>query len=318
MPFDASVSQGVMDDLNAAPEGGDESQAPVEAPTPQAPQAQPPAGLTRAQEEMWEIKHGGKPIKLTRSQMTEYAQKGYDYTGKTQQLAEVWKDYNTKQQQWATYEREKGEIIAFLKDKGRLQQYLAELAKSEGGSAQPDEVVTAQQMQDYLRHQAQAIMSQTQAHITKSQQEAEFKSTVSRLESEYDTTATRAIAAAMEKYPFLDAVDDISDLLRNDVFRRYRQMREENPQYLLEPQEIQAFIAEAADARAKKLQARFTANTKEAAVRAAKLKTSGIEPPGGSSTEPSPKRKMKWGSADIRSAVISDIEAALAAKSEEM
>ena len=40
------------------------------------------------QEEFLEIRHNGKPVKLKLEEVIEHAQKGFDYTAKTQELAE--------------------------------------------------------------------------------------------------------------------------------------------------------------------------------------------------------------------------------------
>lgn len=82
-PLDAYVD----DVLGDAPVIEQETEAVPEDATSEVEEAEQEPEV-EPEEEFFEIKHNGKPVKLKLEEVQEYAQKGFDYTTKTQELAE--------------------------------------------------------------------------------------------------------------------------------------------------------------------------------------------------------------------------------------
>ena len=72
-----------------------EEAAPLEEDEPQEIEAAPEEDNAEDEPEFVEITHNGKPVKLTLDEVIEHASKGFDYTQKTQQIAEQRKQLET-------------------------------------------------------------------------------------------------------------------------------------------------------------------------------------------------------------------------------
>ena len=72
-----------------------ESAAPLEEDEQQEVEAAPDEDNAEDEPELVEITHNGKPVKLTLDEVIEHASKGFDYTQKTQQIAEQRKQLET-------------------------------------------------------------------------------------------------------------------------------------------------------------------------------------------------------------------------------
>ena len=277
-------------------------------PTPETPAAPEPVPdeAPKVIEEV-EIKVDGKAVRLPKEEALRYAQKGFDYTKKTQQVAEERKVLEAQKAKW---EAEQVQLRAFLSDPAKVQEYLQELQRQTGfASTNPDEVLTASQMQQALQAQARQLALKAQEEIGKAVNEAKIDLETKRLEADYTDATTRSIREALKAHPVLSAVDDVDDLLKADAWKRIKLLRAEDSEYAPEKEDLTRFITEAAEKRAAKLSETIKNHEKTVAARAAKLTTQGIEPAGGAppKTTGEPPR-YKLGDKELRAAVIADLE----------
>jgi vacuolar-type H+-ATPase subunit I/STV1 len=240
-------------------------------PEPTEPQSvgQEPGGQVAAEPE-YEIKWNGRTERLPLSRLQEFAQKGYDYTQKMQQLASERGGWQSEKQQ---YEAAINEIKAFLQDSAKLEAYVNEL-KGIQQVPQPDDVMTAQQVQRLLQMQQQQLAGYTQAQIQEMRQAME----VQQLASSYTSQLDAHIDSLKTNYPELAAIPRIDEVLRKDV-------ADMGPRDI---EEAKAMMVEVAKQHQASVKNYLMAQRKQAAVPGTPnpVLQRGIEPPGGSGPMP--------------------------------
>jgi len=320
-PFGAA-STGAMADIAAYNASEPASPTPPEPTAPAAPAPEPesaaPAAAPPPSEPREQIVWQGKTIEVTKDELKALAQKGFDYSQKTMTVAEIKKELDAEK---ARYADEKAEIIAFLKDPVRVQQYAQALAVQAGVPATPEEIPTAAQVQQLLQQQAKHLHEQTVREIQQAKAETTLELEARRLEVDYRAEVERTLAAVTNQHKALATFYDEEDLhvaLKQDAWKQIQAKQAVDPDYIPSPADVRGFLATAAARRAAKVEARLTDHTKMAAVRAAKTPTSpAIEPPGGGAVPPPPPGKtLKLGSPELRALVMADLAAAERARRE--
>jgi len=259
-------------------------------PEPQAPPTieTPPAPT---QEDLWEVKVGGKSYKVPRSEVVAGYQRQQDYTQKTMKLSEAQRAWEEERQgHYAKLE----ELKAWLQSPENIKAYLQQLTQQRGYES-PDVPLTAAQAEQLVQAKLAQERASFQQQLTKSQEEMEQKAQAQAYLSEIN----KHIEGLLVTHPELATVEGINALLYKDVAAMQPESYEEAKQ----------MFAQAAKNRADKIRAYFVDQQKLAAVKGEKLKQ-GIEPPGGAvPTTPQPKYK-KVTDPDLMKAVIADLMAA--------
>lgn len=316
MPMDlSSASAGALADIEAA-NAGTPSGAPAAAPAATAPPpsvdgqpapaadptasplTQPPADL----ELVWR----GQTIKVPLEQARTLAQQGYDYTQKTQAIADQQRQLQAMQAQMAQREEQWRQA---LNNPDLVKQHYEALLQSHGQSVDPNEIPTMAQMQQALKAEASRIQQQTQEQIQQAVDRARASMETARLESDYTQAADSTLSAVKEAHPILDTIDDVEVLIRQDAWKALAARAASDPEFAPSKADVQKALQTAAKTRAEKLEAKIKDHEKMAVARQAKLTTQGIEPPGGKAVTPQPSPKHKLGSKDLTAAAIADIEA---------
>lgn len=304
-PYGAA-SAGALSDLQAPPA----ATPPVEPQTP-APAAEPGAQAAADPKtaaptdpnDILELKVKDRIEKLSlsteREKLIELAQKGLDYTQKTQQAAEDRRQIDAYAQALQAREQQ---IAAFLNDPVRVAQHAQALLAQAGQAAvaaDPNAVVTTQDLNATLQAQLQEVRNE----MTKTVAAAQFQAEVARHESDYVGQISQTVKAAVEKFPILDSFGDpeeLTEILKGDLAKKGLQ-----PATIEEAKE--AFL-DLAKARAERLHGKVNDYAKMEAVRAAKMAKTGTEPPGGGAPAPAPSH-FKLGDPRLTAAAITDMEA---------
>lgn len=264
-----------------------------------APAVSPSAPAASAAEQLVEIKWNGKTEKVPYSQAIELAQKGYDYTQKMQDLARQREAFGGERDR---YEKAIAEVRAFLQDKQRMRQYMAQL---EGGGASaspaatpdPDAVVTAQDLEARLKAAKEELEGLTQRQIIETRQQLE----VERLASAYANDLSTHIEGLKKLHPELRAIPKVDLLLKQEV----REMRPRNLD------EAKAMMKDVAQEQARQVRAYLDTERKTSAgaPAAASPLANGIEPRGGGQAlPPAIARKFKGlDDPEFKAAVLQDI-----------
>lgn len=275
--------------------------APVD--TPAEPQAQElavdatpataPVAVEQPPLSLIDVEVDGKTYKVQSEAKDGYLRQS-DYTRKTQEVAE---QRRALEQFARTMQEREQQLEQFLSNREAVQAYLTQMqAEAAAQTPQnPQELVSY----DQVRQLQEQTLAQVQHEITSRQQQAENERVVDTYRGEIGKT----IAQALDKHPLLKDVDGIDILLQRDVAAR-------NPASI---QDVVTALGEAAEARAMKLQSRFTEMQKQRAASAAQLATSAIEPPGGTAVTPAPA-KYKLGDKGLSEAAIAWVQSQTAAR----
>jgi hypothetical protein len=313
----SAASQGALADINAA-NADTPAPAPVEAapPAPAPPSAQspdstpaPPSDTPPASEE-WEIKWNGQNLKVTREQAIRLAQQGFDYTQKTQQIAE---ERRASEQREAQYQAQLSQLAQALRNPDFVRKHYETLLQESGQSLDPNEVPTMAQMQQALRAESDRIKAEAKAETEKVVAAATARLESMRMESDYTHEAEQTLGQVIEKHDILKTIDDVEDLLRKDAWRAIVAKQKVDPDYAPSKEDVRKAIIDSAKTRAEKLESKIKDHEKMAVARQAKLTTHGTEPPGGKPVAPVSTQKYRLGSKDLTKAAIEDIEAAMRA-----
>lgn len=297
----ASASAGALADLQAPP-----------ATSPQAPET-PPAGTEPLQPalpspqatdpDILELKVKDQVTKLSlskeRERLVELAQKGLDYTQKTQVAADERRQIEAYAQ--ALQAREK-EIAEFLRDPVKVTQYAQFLLGQAGAQNAPPDPNAVATVQD-LRTTLEAERKQIREEMAQELASVQFKAEVARYQGEYEADIAKTVATAIEKYPILDSLgdkDEVVELLKGDIARKGTQ--------IATIEEARSAFQEMAKARADRLHEKVNDYAKMEAVRAAKLAKTGTEPPGGGAPAPQAQH-FKLGDPRLTAAAIDDMNA---------
>lgn len=257
----------------------------------QAPAAAiPPAQATQTntQPELYEVKYNGQTIKVPLSELQNGYSRQQDYTQKTMKLSEERQRY---EQELTNYKQREAEITQFLSDP-RVQNALRQL---QAGVTDPKQPLTVEQAQQFYQSQAQQQQRAMQEYVARMAEDLEMR----QLASQYTTDINSTINNLLDKHEVLKDIDGIEELLKRDVAGR-------EPANL---QQAKQFIAEAAQARAQRIESRFQTQQKQAAVQAAQLSKGGIEVGGQAPAIVPPEKKFKLGSSDLFQTVVADLTA---------
>ncbi len=319
-PF-AAASALALADLQAAPA----AEAPVEATpaveTPAAEAATPaedakPAEAAPAEEPSlkFELKVKGQTQVLTRDELIEMAQKGVDYTQKTQSVAENQRQVLAAAELLQQRERE---IAEFLRDPQRVAAYTAQF-QQQAAETDPNDIPTQAQVIAQLRAQQATLLEQMDRKVAEAEQRAQaraFETEVAEKRQGYEGELTKTIGSLQEKFPALDAYDakDLDRVLRADIAEKVAAKIAQFPETAVSMEEVKALLIDAAKSRAERAQTRIDNHVKMSAVRAAKLTRTGIEPAGGAVAVPLasavPAKPVKLGSRELLDQVTADINA---------
>lgn len=268
-----------MSELNTFEVAASGHALPAEAPvTPEA--TSPVPGTQAAPEPEYEIKWNGKTERLPLSKLQEFAQKGYDYTQKMQQLAKDREGWTGERDR---YTQAISEIQQFLQDRQRLKAYLTELERMQGGAPEPqaeddERPLTRAEVLALQQQREQALMGQTQQQIAQLQQQYE----VNQIASGYRAELSTHIKGLTDQMPELQVVPDLEDTLKREVQAMRPTSIEEAKSYMTE-------VAKQHQARIQK----FMLEARKAPVGPNPVLTRGIEPPGGTGPMPPAAKPFK-------------------------
>lgn len=168
---------GVLDAEDAAPELPDDEPAPVEEEAAEKDKPETP----EAEEELEEITHNGEVKKLTKAELKDLAQQGFDYTQKTQQIAEQ-RRYLEAQEAAINYRANfQSQFTEQLGQVKAIENQLAEYKKVDWqalANSDPMQYLTAHQQYQEVKETYQAHIDhlnqmQSQAQQVEQQQTAQ-------------------------------------------------------------------------------------------------------------------------------------------------
>ena len=282
---------------------------------PEEPQAEPAAAEPEPEapaEPVTEIIHQGQRIPLTAEQQREFAQKGYDYTRKTQILAEIKRDMDAK---LGTAQQRLTELETFFSNPQNVIEYAEYIRAQTGQPSQPgspDTIPTVHDVQQALKAQA----AQLEQRLTNQISQARVQADEARQMATYDAELSSHVSGLVKKFAVLDAYDpkDLETSLRTEVGQQVQFLLQANPYEEIDLPKVKTMITQAAQRRAERVNSKLTNNLKMETVRAAKVRSSSIEPPGGQlPAAPAAVPNLKLGSRELRQSVIEEIEAAMRA-----
>jgi len=281
--------------------------APAADPAPAAatdtPPADPPPAADPAEaKRIWKLQRKGQEVEISdEEEVRRLAQMGFDYTRKTQEVA----DYERRLRDEAQ------KLVTHFSNADNLRAALAALERATPAPpppSDPNDVPTVQTVQTLIASEVAAARAQLQ----REQLEAETARYTQEYTAEVDTTLKSLIT---DKFPRLGDVDKIEKLIMDDVSEEVAARVAADPRKVVPMGEVKAMIVASATRRHDKLTARDKEHEKMRLVREAKLTTKGTEPPGGAAAPPAASTKpMKLGSKDLTAAVTAELQAAFSKK----
>lgn len=267
-----------------------ESAAPETPPAAETPEGTPPAGTPPVQDDLYEVKVGGRVFRVPKDELVNGYQRQQDYTRKTMELAEQRKAWDSERSQ---LQAQIEEVRAWLQRPENVKTYLEQLVAKTGYET-PAELTTAQQVQQMLANQQAQVQKLTEERIAAATREIELRQLSDRYLAEIDTT----VKGIVESLPELKAIPGIDRLIRNEVADR-------NPANL---QEAKVLLREVAEERAKAIKSFFSQQQKQQEVQKAQVQK-GIEPPGGRGVVTPPGKQPRLGTPDFVNSVIAEMTA---------
>lgn len=163
--------------------------------------------------EVWEIVHGGQQVKLNRAEMIEHASKGFDYTQKTQVLAEKAKAVESQLARVAELEQLAPYVAQDLAQVKAIEAQLSQFQKVDWVAlatndpleypkwrAQYDQLTTAwQSASNQLQTKAQ-LLQQGKAQLTAERLQQEFPKLLERIPAWKDPAKYEAGARELKSY----------------------------------------------------------------------------------------------------------------------
>ena len=245
-----------MADELTAQQGEDTSTAT----TPEQGQTAPPT-----QAELYELRHNGRTHQLDRAKMVALAQQGFDYTQKSQGLSEREKTYQARISQ---YENALSEVKQFLTDKAKVTAYLSQLS---AGTAEPNDVLTAEQTQGMLQRMSQQQREEFAQALRQMREEVQ----VNTMSADYSRTLNAHVGGLLQNYPELRSIPGVDRKLKAEV-------AEHRPRSVEEAAEL---LTQVAASWSHGIRGHFEEQKKAEAARSQGL-SRGIEPPGGGGAPP--------------------------------
>lgn len=313
----SSASAAALADIEAAsaePVGSPEpapdptpTAAPDEPPTP----AEPETPAAQPTDEELELKWNGQQLKFKREDVVKLAQQGFDYTQKTQALAQKEREWEQRlADTQARYQAEQAALRQALTDPNQVRALWERLqgqTQAQPG-VDPNDVPTVAQMRQALQLEAQRMQQATEQRIQQVAAQTMAQIESARLETDYTQAAEQTIGQLVERHGILKAVEDIEVLLRQDAWKAIQAKHAVDPSYAPSKEDVTQALAQAAERRAGRLGEQIKTHERTAIARSAKLTTHGTEPPGGRAVTPVPSAKAKLGSRELTSAAIEDVE----------
>lgn len=261
----------------------------------------PNTGTTpQSTEQTVSIKWNGREEKVPYSRAIELAQKGFDYTQKMQTLAREREEFGATRQR---YDQAFGEVRSFLQDPQKIRGYLQRLEGATGAAVQqasqtgdPDDIVTANQLQQKLAEAKQEFTGFTQNQLASLREQMQ----VENLAGQYSNDLNSHIGGLKKALPELRAIPKIDQILREDV----RAMRPGNIQ------EAKEMMIEVAKQHAQTIKQFMLEQRKEGSAGAVNPLRNGIEPAGGSAPmPPAPSEKYAGGikNQQFKNAVVAEL-----------
>ena len=271
----------------AAPEQA--APEPVTAPTP-----------AEVRREM-ELKYKGQSVRMPEDEVINLAQKGYDYSQKTAELAREREFISTQR---AQLDQQAAELRQVLSDPQQLRQLVQWAAEQQPDALDPNLAVTAQQTQQMIEKNLGQMQRQVQTEIKRAQLELE----TNRLEQEFTGSINQHLKQTLDKYPVLQDVEGMDQLLRREALTYQQAKLAANPGTEVTLPEVLDVMAKAAQRQATRIESRFQNMLKANAVRQSTVVRNGIEA-GGSAPQPTPSAPLKLFSKELRQLAIQDVTA---------
>lgn len=185
--------------------------------------------------EVWEIVHGGQQVKLSRAEMIEHASKGFDYTQKTQALADKGKQIDASLQRVAEMEQ-LAPLVA--QDMAQVQAIAAQLQNFQKVDwvalatndpleypkwrAQYDQLVTAYQSATYQFQTKANQLQEGRTQLTAQRLQQEFPKLMERIPAWKDPAKYQAGAQELRTYLLKQGadpsrVDSMSDSMEASI-----------------------------------------------------------------------------------------------------
>lgn len=321
-------------------------EAPTEATegaaTPATPTSEPSAPTTPAEPSYETIIHDGVEVKLTPAELRELARKGFDYTKKTQTLAEMRKEVELAEQTaraaaQAQVEEERKRIANFLRDKDALRAQLELLEV--GNFYSPPAEEGYGQASPALSTGSPALSKEEVARLIKEEQDRfalnlqeQAKTAMGQLEQQQmqkqmTEQIDQAVKAAVEANPLLSSLKDPKKVLFAEVhpWVRDRILADPDKEVGIDAvveriniiaKEQAQLLETAVQEHAKKLAgAQAQAKIKDAVTHSQTMAAQSGIGPGGTAAVGGPKTTagMRVGDPRLRAMVVADIQAAEAA-----
>lgn len=254
----------------------------------------------------------GQELEVTEADLKAGHMRQLDYTQKTQKVAERERALATKEREWtdreAQYKDELQAIDQFLKSEQAIDAYRQKAFGRPLAPPQvdPNQPITAQQVADIARYNAEQVRQSTLRDMQQQANEAkaaaeQVKRTIEleRLEGHID----HHIASLIDKSPLLKnyAGGDIADLSEELIGMASRFA----PKTL---DEAKQYLADAADRKIAVLKRISGDEQKAIAVKAALLKKTSPEPPGGAPAKTPATKKLTFDAKDRKSRIDAGIE----------
>lgn len=279
----------------------------VDTTQPAAPPAEP-VETTAAQ--VWTFDRKGQKVEVTDpTQALDLMRQGYDYTQKTMELAD----------QRRAFEAQVAEARSWLANPANLKAMLARVEPQalaptapQAPGPDPEALVTVAEQQAALAAATQAAQQQTQEYANRLVQNALLQAETARYAQDYKGQVDTVMKALVtEKFPILQDVEKVDRLILDDVAEKVAAAKAMDANHVATIEEVKGYMVESATRRAGKLESRVKEHLKMEAVRAAKLKTTGTEPPGGTpppaATTPT---TYKLGDKALTASVVAELQAA--------
>lgn len=248
---------------------------------PEAPVATtPPLPLSQV-----EIKHRGKTVVIDDPEdLKALAQKGFDYTAKTQELAEAKRQLEAREQTWLQREQQ---VVEFLADKARVAAYLQQSTgqlqaqpQAQPVGQSPDDLLTVGQVQQLLAQQEQRLSQAVQQETSRVREQMPQVAELVQVRQAWAQDVDQHLASLQKKYPELQAVDDYPMAMKT----RMRDYLQANPGQVSNLETAKAIIHDWSKAQAQKIRGLIDSQTKSTLARQASTAKPAILPPGGATT----------------------------------
>lgn len=254
----------------------------------------------------------GQELEVTEADLKSGHMRHLDYTQKTQALAAerqaLAAQIQQERQQWeqerAAVAAELSQLDQFLKDQNAVATYMqkafgvSQLGPTPPPQIDPNKPLTAVEVAEIARYNAEQVRLQMQREVIEARQEA-LKAQQAVLGSK--RMAERATAEAeidlhlrglLDKHPVLKKFEGIEEELMGEAARYMPGDRKGTVQ------DAKQRLSEAAERRMATIKAIAEDTQKAAAVEAAKLRKTSPEPVGGSVPKPAPGKKLTLNATD--------------------